>query len=69
MAKTEKELRMEHPELPVIHCNAETYSSMTFKCPWCGATHWHGRGTGTRASHCEKYKGEYILVDPSENIH
>lgn len=68
MDKSEKELREEHPGLPVIHCNPETHCSMSFECPWCHATHYHGRGSGTRASHCEAYHGEYILIDPSDNI-
>ena len=66
MAKTEQELKREHPELRVIHCNPESHCSMSFKCPWCGTTHYHGRGSGTRASHCEQYQGEYILIDPSD---
>lgn len=68
MTKTEKELIREHPELPVMHCDPSSHNTMSFKCPWCNGTHYHGRGSGTRASHCEAYHGEYILIDPSDNI-
>ena len=62
----EKKLKQKFPNLPVIHFEASSEISMRFDCPWCHRVHLHGRGSGTRASHCEVYHGEYIVIDPSD---
>ena len=59
------ELIKKHPNLPVMHCAPISNTSMMFSCPWCKGVHYHGRGSGTRASHCPDYQGEYIVADPS----
>lgn len=55
------DLRVRTIEMPVV-TGKPTDIGLNIVCPFCGDTHWHSRGEGTRIAHC-KSKGtrEYYI--------
>lgn len=42
---------IENPTPPVVHAK-DTGRQFLIECPFCGLTHYHGRGNGHRVAHC-----------------
>lgn len=42
--------------LPVVFVQRDRDGFASFRCPWCGSIHHHGKGDGSRASHCRDPK-------------
>ena len=40
-----------NPQPPTIEVH-DTGKQYAIECPFCGSTHYHGRGTGHRVAHC-----------------
>jgi hypothetical protein len=43
-------------QFPVVLCEEVPHRDFVdwrFRCPWCGRWHYHTRGAGPRASHCD----------------
>ena len=46
--------------IPILRIDRVTHK--TQNCPFCGARHYHGAGTGHRITHCVSPVSEYFTI-------